>query len=152
MTPRNGSSGAPHLEAYTVADAQIAGSDRLSVRSMVCMCRIGVTEEERSRPQKLEIDLDLYSDLEPAGRSGDVAQTIDYLVVTREVRAHLESTSFHLIEAAARTILDRLLERFRVQRAAVRVRKFILPDVAHIEVEMERARAGSTGQPSGHSL
>jgi dihydroneopterin aldolase len=68
------------------------------------------------------------------------------------VRAHLESTSFHLIEAAARTILDRLLERFRVQRAAVRVRKFVLPDVAHIEVEMERARAGSTGQPSGHSL
>ena len=127
-------------------------SDRLSVRSMVCMCCIGVTEEERRRPQKLEIDLDLYSDLEAAGRSGDVAQTIDYLDVTREVREHLESTSFQLIEAAARTILDRLLERFRVQRATVRVRKFVLPDVAHIEVEMERVRAGSTGQSSGHSL
>ncbi len=115
------------------------------------MCRIGVTEEERRLPQKLEIDLDLYSDLEAAGRSGDVAQTIDYLDVTSEVRAHLESTAFHLIEAAARTILDRVLERFRVQRAAVRVRKFILPGVAHIEVEMERMRVGSTGQSSGHS-
>jgi dihydroneopterin aldolase len=116
------------------------------------MCHIGVTEEERSRPQKLEIDLDLYADLEAAGRSGDVAETIDYLDVTREIRAHLESTSFHLIEAAARTILDHLLEQFRLQRATVRVRKFILPDVAHIEVEMARARAGSTGQPTGHSL
>ncbi len=135
-----------------MGEARTTISDRLSVRSMVCMCRIGVTEEERSRPQKLEIDLDLYSDLEAAGRSGDVAQTIDYLDVTSEVRAHLESTTFHLIEAAARTILDRVLERFRVQRAAVRVRKFILPGVAHIEVEMERRRAGSTGQSSGHSL
>ncbi len=135
-----------------MGEARKANSDRLSVRSMVCMCRIGVTEEERSRPQKLEIDLDLYSDLEAAGRSGDVAQTIDYLEVTSEVREHLESTTFHLIEAAARTILDRVLERFRVQRAAVRVRKFILPGVAHIEVEMERRRAGSTGQSSGHSL
>lgn len=135
-----------------MGEARATISDRLSVRSMVCMCRIGVTEEERSRPQKLEIDLDLYSDLEAAGRSGDVAQTIDYLDVTSEVRAHLESNTFHLIEAAARTILDRVLERFRVQRAAVRVRKFILPGVAHIEVEMERMRAGSTGQSSGHSL
>lgn len=116
------------------------------------MCHIGVTEEERGRPQKLEIDLDLYADLNAAGRSGDVAETIDYLEVTREIRAHLDTTSFHLIEAVARTILDHLLEHFPLQRATVRVRKFILPDVAHIEVEMDRARAGSTGQPTGHSL
>ncbi|HET6278901.1 MAG TPA: dihydroneopterin aldolase, partial [Candidatus Polarisedimenticolia bacterium] len=90
--------------------------------------------------------------LEAAGRSGDVAQTIDYLDVTREVRAHLESTSFHLIEAAARTILDRLTGKYLLQRATVRVRKFILPGVAHIEVEMTRPRTDSTGQPTGHSL
>jgi len=135
-----------------LATAQLANSDRLSVRSMVCMCHIGVTEEERRLQQKIEVDLDLYADLEAAGRSGDVAQTIDYLDVTREVRAQLESTSFHLIEAAARTILDRLLMNYRLQRATVRVRKFILPGVAHIEVEMTRPRADSTGQPTGHSL
>jgi dihydroneopterin aldolase len=112
---------------------------------MVCQCRIGVTEEERRQPQKLEIDLDLYADLEAAGRSGDVARTIDYLVVAREVRAQVESTTFLLIEAAARAILDRVLERCRAERAVVRVRKYVLPGVAHIEVEMERARAGPAG-------
>ena len=135
-----------------MATARLANSDRLSVRSMVCMCHIGVTEDERRLQQRLEVDLDLYADLEAAGRSGDVAQTIDYLDVTREVRAHLESTSFHLIEAAARTILDRLTGKYLLQRATVRVRKFILPGVAHIEVEMTRPRTDSTGQPTGHSL
>lgn len=116
------------------------------------MCHIGVTEEERRQLQRLEVDFDLYADLEAAGRSGNVAHTVDYLDVTREVRSRLESTSFDLIEAAARAILDCLLENHRVQRAAVRVRKFVLPDVAHIEVEMSRGRSGSTGQPPGHSL
>ena len=117
--------------------------DRLALQGMACMCRIGVTAEERREPQKLEIDLDLYADLEQAGRRSDLARTIDYREVSRTVRALLEATTYDLIEAAAVAILDRVFDRFSVERAVVRVRKFVLPGVSHIEVQMDRTRHGS---------
>ena len=57
------------------------------------------------------------------------------------MRDYLEQNSFRLVEAAARGILDIVLAQFPVRRAAVRVRKFVLPAVAHVEVQMERARS-----------
>ncbi|OLD67157.1 MAG: hypothetical protein AUI52_01480 [Acidobacteria bacterium 13_1_40CM_2_68_10] len=104
------------------------------------MCHIGVTEEERRERQKLEVDVELFTDLDGAGRSGDLGRTIDYRDVCESVRGHLEGGVFHLVEAAARSILDLVLAKFPVSRAVVRVRKFVLPRVGHVEVMMERGR------------
>jgi dihydroneopterin aldolase len=112
----------------------------LSVAALRCRCHIGVTEEERRERQRLEIDLDLYADLETAGRSADLARTVDYRDLCDRVRGLLEGRPWHLVEAAAVAVLDLVFERWRppVSRAVVRVRKYVLPDVAHVEVEMER--------------
>ena len=115
--------------------------DRLALRNILCRCRIGVTEKERRDPQKIEVDVELGLDLQEAGRAGDLDRTVDYREVCQVVRELLETTTFNLIEAAASGALDRLLERFPVEYAVVRVRKFILPDVQHVEVRMERHRA-----------
>jgi dihydroneopterin aldolase len=118
-----------------------ARADRLSVAALRCRCHIGVTEEERRERQRIEIDLDLYADLEEAGRTADLARTIDYRELADQVRGLLEERPWHLVEAAAVAVLDRVFERWRpVTRAVVRVRKYVLPEVAHVEVEMERAR------------
>ena len=115
-------------------------ADRLALRDILCMCHIGVTEEERRERQRIEVDLELFADLEEAGRTGILKQTIDYREVCEAVRGLLEAGTFHLIEAAAAGVLDLVLRRFPVARAVVRVRKFVLPKVAHVEVQMERAR------------
>jgi dihydroneopterin aldolase len=117
-------------------------ADRLSVAALRCRCHIGVTEEERRERQRLEIDLDLYADLEDAGRSADLARTIDYRDLCDRVRGLLEDREWRLVEAAAVGVLDLVFERWRptVSRAVVRVRKYVLPEVAHVEVEMERSR------------
>ena len=115
--------------------------DRLTLSGITCRCHIGVTEEERATRQRIEVDLELYAPLEAAGRSGALGQTIDYRQVSDAVRGLLEEGRFHLIEAAAVGVLDQVMERFRpVRRAVVRVRKYVLPDVAHVEVQMERSR------------
>ena len=115
-------------------------SDRLALSGIVCRCHIGVTDEERRERQKIEIDLELFADLEEAGRTGDLKLTLDYREVCEEVRGMLESGLFNLVEAAARGVLDLVFAKFAVQRATVRVRKFVLPDVSHVEVQMERTK------------
>lgn len=117
------------------------GRDRLTVHALRLMAHIGVTEEERATRQRLEVDVDLYADLDAAGRTGDLAKTIDYRQVADGVRTLLEGRPWHLVEAAARAALDLVLERFpQAGGAVVRVRKYVLPDTAHVEIEMERRR------------
>jgi dihydroneopterin aldolase len=114
---------------------------RVSLAGVRCLCHIGVTEEERRERQRIEVDLDLYADLEQAGRTADLARTIDYQDVADRVRALLEGRPWHLVEAAAVAILDLVFERWRpARRAVVRVRKYVLRDVVHVEIEMERTR------------
>jgi len=121
-------------------DAVPGRDDRLALRNILCMCHIGVTEEERRERQKLEVDVELFTDLDGAGRSGDLGRTIDYRDVCESVRGHLEGGTFHLVEAAARSVLDLVLSKFPVSGAVVRVRKFVLPRVGHIEVQMGRGK------------
>jgi dihydroneopterin aldolase len=121
-------------------DATAGRDDRLALTDIVCMCHIGVTEEERRERQKIEVDLELFTDLEDAGRTGELRHTIDYRDVCESVRGLLEGGTFHLVEAAALSVLDLVRSRFPVRRAVVRVRKFVLPRVGHIEVQMERGR------------
>lgn len=114
---------------------------RLVLKSIDCMVHIGVTEGERCERQRLEVDLELEADIAKACRTSDLRDTIDYRAVCDAVRGHLEAGQFYLIEAAASQTLDLLLEKFPVRRATVRIRKFVLPRVAHVEVVLERARA-----------
>lgn len=115
--------------------------DRLTVQALKVMAHIGVTEEERRERQRLEVDVELFADLEEAGRTGDLHRTIDYRQVADGLRSLLEGRPWHLVEAAARASLDFLFERFPAAGGAVvRVRKYVLPDTAHVEIEMERRR------------
>ena len=141
MTPpgRPDRSGHPDRSS---GEVRISREDRLSLAGIVCMCHIGVTEEERRDRQRIEVDLDLFADLEEAGRTGDLGKAIDYRQVCEAVRGLLESGSFHLIEAAAREVADLVLSRFPARRVVVRVRKFVLPKVGHVEVRLERGREG----------
>src|SRR5207249_8468443 len=85
-----------------------ARAARLSVAALRCRCHIGVTEEERRERQRIEIDIDLFADLEEAGRSADLARTIDYRDLCDQVRGLLEERPWHLVEAAAIAVLDRV--------------------------------------------
>jgi 7,8-dihydroneopterin aldolase/epimerase/oxygenase len=118
----------------------VAHEDRLALRAVECLCHIGVTEEERRDRQRLEVDLELFLDLGEAGRTADLKKTIDYREVCDAVRGHLEGGSFPLVEAAAASVLDLVISKFPALRAIVRVRKFVLPRVGHVEVQMERSR------------
>ena len=68
------------------AGASAGDLDRLALRAILCMCHIGVTEDERRERQRIEVDVELYADLEEAGTSGDLRRTIDYRDVCESVR------------------------------------------------------------------
>ena len=84
----------------------------------------GFTPLERQVGVRCSIDVELECDLEAAGRSDSLEDTIDYRRVHELVlNVGAKGRSFHLIEALALHMADALLKEFRVQQVTVRVRK-----------------------------
>ncbi|MBI3744993.1 MAG: dihydroneopterin aldolase [Chloroflexi bacterium] len=119
--------------------------DRIVLTGMAFRARHGVHPEEKVTAQRFEIDVELETDLQPAGLEDDLARTLDYGRVYETVRTIVESTTFNLIEALAEAISHELLADFpALDEVVVRVRK---PEVklggplAHAGVEIRRRRS-----------
>lgn len=104
----------------------------------------GATPEEATLGQRFQVDVALEVDLEEAGRSDDLARTVDYREVHRMVAQIVQGERCSLLEALAWRIVTCLLERFpRVEAVQVRVRKPSVPLgglVGYAEVEITRRR------------
>lgn len=98
-------------------------SDTIVLDGMVFQGTHGVNPEEQVTPQPFEVDVELALNLQPAGLSDDLEQTVDYSRVFDTCRQIVESTRFNLIEALAEAIAHELLADFPVQEVTVRVRK-----------------------------
>jgi 7,8-dihydroneopterin aldolase/epimerase/oxygenase len=98
-------------------------SDRIILDAMVFSGTHGVYEEEQQNPQPFEVDVELALNLQPAGLSDDLTQTIDYAKVFDTCRQIVESTRFNLVEALAEAIAHELLAGFAADEVTIRIRK-----------------------------
>ncbi len=74
--------------------------DTIELSGLELDCILGVLPEEREHEQPVRVDLCLGLPLAPAGRSGSIAETIDYARVATEVTALLRFRRYFLIENA----------------------------------------------------
>ena len=124
-------------------------TDRISLANMVFQARHGVNDWEKAEPQRFEVDVELFVDVQPAGLEDDIDRTVDYRGVYSTTRQVVESTTFNLIEALAEAIAHEILGgQPLAQEVVVRVRK---PEVRlggpldHAAVEIRRVRGPSNG-------
>ena len=100
-----------------------SATDRILIEDLRVRCVIGVNERERRAEQEVVIDITLHADLSAAGRSDDIADTVNYSAVTESVVEHVAGSRFRLVEALAESVADICLANARVTRVDVRVRK-----------------------------
>ena len=103
-------------------EAELA-EDRICLRGMVFYGHHGVSDEERSLGQRIEVDLEVETDLEVAGTSDDPEKTIDYGELYRIAREVVEGDSVNLIETLAQRIADGVHDAYEVSGVWVKVSK-----------------------------
>jgi dihydroneopterin aldolase len=85
---------------------------------------LGVSAQERALRRPVWIDVELACDLARAGRSDDLADTLDYAQVYRTVAEVAGGGEHHLVEALAQRVADALLAALpAVREVRLRVRK-----------------------------
>jgi len=108
-------------------------ADRIELRGLQVMGTHGVLPEEQQRRQPFGIDVDITADLRAAGRSDDLADTINYGEVAEAVASEVEGAHADLLEHLAERIAQRVLAMAgsRATSVTVTLRKLRPPIPVH---------------------
>jgi len=119
----------------------VTTTDLITITALRVPTRLGVTEDERSRPQEVTIDLAIALDLRSAGASDDLNDTVDYGQLTTEVAELVSSSETRLLETLAEKIAGHVCTFTRIDRVTVEIAKAAPPvqeDVGSIAVRITR--------------
>jgi 7,8-dihydroneopterin aldolase/epimerase/oxygenase len=74
--------------------------DEIRIEGLELACILGVRPSERSRKQRIRLDIRLRLDASPAGRTGRIGLTCDYSRVVDEAARLLRFRAYRLVEVA----------------------------------------------------
>jgi FolB domain-containing protein len=115
--------------------------DEIVIRRLRVKSHLGVSDEERARPQFVVLDVRVTADLRPAGRSDELADTIDYGRLTEEIAGLVRSSKTRLLEAMAERVAQMVLDLPGATRVSVELSKEAPPigeEVDSVGVRIER--------------
>ncbi len=119
-------------------------TDRIELRGLRIVGRVGVLDLERAQDQPLEIDIELTVDVAPAGASDDLVDTVDYGAVCSAVAATVGERHVALLEHLTTRVAEAVLALDRrIAAVDVAVRKLRPPvpyDLATSGVRIVRTR------------
>jgi 7,8-dihydroneopterin aldolase/epimerase/oxygenase len=118
--------------------------DRIAITGIQAFGYHGVLPHEREFGQRFVVDVVLELDLSAAGRSDDLADTVDYGALSGAVAAIVAGEPADLIETVAERVAARCLADERVRATEVTVHKPAAPVpvvAAEVAVTVRRDRS-----------
>ena len=116
--------------------------DRIRIINLKIPGRHGVYEFEKEKDGLFELDVELFLDLKSAGKSDDLAKTVNYGEAVGIITDVFNSKDRNLIESVAEDIARALLSKYTISKVMIRIRNPHAPISANfdtVEVELERA-------------
>jgi FolB domain-containing protein len=114
--------------------------DAIRIEELELSTRIGVPDTERAMPQRLTAHLLLEPEHSFDRLGDDLANAVDYFVISQDVQELARERPRQLVETLAAEIAQMLLTRFPLAAAEVEVRKYILAGTAFVAVKLRREK------------
>ena len=111
---------------------------QISIVDLEVFYHVGVPDEERVKPQRLLLTIEMDVDFGKAAKSDSIADTIDYFAVSQRLLEFGNGKSWKLIEKLAADIREMILSDFKPQSVSVEVKKFPIPQSRHVSVRLTR--------------
>ena len=129
-----------------VARDRVTGTEvtaqRIIVRDLSLSCRIGVTDEERARRQRIRLNLTVEVVPDPPSEDR-IAEVVHYGHLVDRVRRTCLQANVQLLETLAEQVAANCFFDPRILSVRVRVEKLDrYADVGGIGIELERRRTG----------
>ena len=118
--------------------------DKIIIEELEVYAYHGVAPEEKDIGQMFVVSVEITVDLEAAARSDNLSHTINYSRVCADIEQVLLSNKYDLIETAAMSVVEQILDRYTAAAAVkVLLKKPWAPLGRHLKyvaVEVERRR------------
>ena len=101
--------------------------DSIQVNGIRAYGYVGYLPEERVLGQWFEVDLTLWVDLEPAGQSDNIEDTLDYREAIAIVKEQITTAKFSLVEKLINAIAKQILSLEKVNQVRVKLSKPAAP-------------------------
>ena len=113
--------------------------DQVKIVGLRCECIIGTFDHERHEKQPVIFNITLSTDLQVAGESDDLNDTVDYFTLQHDIMDFVGQSSFALLEALAEEVAKICLKDSRVKEAVIEVEKpMALNHVKTVAIEITR--------------
>jgi len=97
--------------------------DQILIEGLSLETVIGVYDWERTVRQRLELDLELGTDIRPAARHDDLTRTLDYAAICQRLTDYAEANAHGLVETFAEHVAAILIDEFGVRQLRLTIRK-----------------------------
>ncbi len=115
-------------------------ADSILIRDLEVAYRVGVPDAERKSPQRLLISAEIFSDFTAAISADAIQKTVDYFAVCQKLLRFGENREWKLIEKLADDLARMILADFAADRVSIEVKKFVIPQAAHVSARVTRTR------------
>lgn len=113
-------------------------NDQILISCLELSSHIGITAEERAKPQRLTVSLVLHPKHGLANLGDNLENTIDYADVCNRIREFAAGDPVNLIETLAEQIAQMLFAKYPVASLEIELRKYILPETQYVAVKIHR--------------
>jgi len=115
--------------------------DRIRIKDLEIYSYHGVNIQEKEMGQRFVISLDIFFDLRKAGKSDNIADTVNYTQLCYDVESEFNREKLDLIETAAENVAEYVLKNYGlIERISVEIKKPWAPigkplDYASVKIE-----------------
>jgi 7,8-dihydroneopterin aldolase/epimerase/oxygenase len=113
---------------------------RITIVDLEVFYRVGVTDEERSAPQRLLVTVDMSYDISSAAVSDRIEKTINYQELATDLMKFGEERTWKLLEKLVSNVADMVMAKYQPQAVMVEIKKFPLPKARYVSVSLTRTR------------
>jgi len=113
---------------------------RITIVDLEVFYCVGVPEEERAKPQRLLLTIDMSHDIAPAAISDRIEKTIDYQALTQDLLKFGEDRNWKLLEKLITNIADMILAEYKPASVFVEAKKFTIAQARYVAVSVTKTR------------
>lgn len=97
--------------------------DKVFIKDLMVRGVIGISDKERSQPQDIVINAELFTDISKGSLTDDINNCVNYRTVAKAIIKHIQEVSRYTVEALADDIAKICLATENVTKVKVRVEK-----------------------------
>ena len=116
-------------------------ADEIHIEQLEVFARVGVSEKERTGPQRLTASITFWPERQAQELSDNLGKTVNYSEVCEETKNFVRDRTVKLIETLASELATHLLRRFPIVKVAIELRKFVVTDAQYVSVTVTRRAA-----------